>query len=186
MIALYIVFVVFLYANLPFAKSYIFDALKHESQVSFVMTMICRDEAVNFRSNLALWLPAVDYFVFLIDKRTSDGSEAVIESILGNGKSKGYKIIPHDFLGFGQSRTASLDEAWKYFPQATHVVIADPDWKPDPSTMIDKKPFLVNVEVFRYIVYDRNKFTRRRMDWLMRHRKGLSMRYSLHEVNFIY
>jgi hypothetical protein len=37
-------------------------------------------------------------------------------------------------------------------------------------------------DVFRFTCFDRNRITKRRMDWLLRHREGLAMRYSLHEV----
>ena len=59
-----------------------FQPLNSTTEVSVVITMICRNEAVNFRSNLHLWFPAVDYFVFMMDSRNSDDSEEVIQSIL--------------------------------------------------------------------------------------------------------
>jgi len=37
-------------------------------KASLVATFISRNEAVNYETNLALWLPVVDYFVFLIDR----------------------------------------------------------------------------------------------------------------------
>jgi hypothetical protein len=92
--------------------------------IRVAITMICRNEEVNFRSNLALWLPIVDYFVFMMDSRTNDKSEAAIKDIL-LGKAE-YKVISYQFNGFGPARTASLEAVWEYFPQATHVIIADP------------------------------------------------------------
>ena len=104
----------------------VLQELTDVSQVSVVMTMICRNEAVNFRSNLASWFPVVDYFVFIMDTRNSDDSEAVIADILdakGGKGAKGYKIIKNEFIGFGQARTLSLKRAWEHFPQASHVLI---------------------------------------------------------------
>ena len=57
-----------------------------------------------------------------------------IERILGPA-NKDYKILQYDFQGFGQARTLSLETAWEFFPQGTHIMIADPDWSPDTSTM---------------------------------------------------
>lgn len=37
-------------------------------------------------------------------------------------------------------------------------------------------------DVFRFTAFDRNGVTKRRMDWLLRHREGLAMKYHLHEV----
>ena len=146
---------------------------------SLVITMICRDEEVNFKSNLALWLPVADYFVFMMDMRTKDRSRETIAEILSGNAP--YEVVSYEFDGFGTARTASLDAAWKHFPQATHVLIADPDWRPDTSTM-NKVELDLQHDVFRFMVYDRNGETTRRMDWLLRHREGLRMRYSLHEV----
>jgi hypothetical protein len=146
---------------------------------TLVVTMICRDEEVNFQSNLAMWLPVADFFVFMMDTRTKDRSRETIAEIL-SGKVP-YQVVPYEFDGFGTARTASLDAAWKHFPQATHVLIADPDWRPDVSTM-NKDELDLQHDVFRFMVYDRNGETTRRMDWLLRHREGLRMRYSLHEV----
>ncbi len=147
---------------------------------SIVLTMISRDEGVNFKSNLALWLPIVDYFTILVDNRTIDDSHAIINQIL-EGRAKGYKIIDYVFDGFGSSRTLSLREAWKHFPQATHVIIGDPDWKPNTGTMAKSDLDFLHT-VFRFTVYDRSGVTYRQMDWMLLHREGLKMRYNLHEV----
>jgi hypothetical protein len=148
-------------------------------QYSIVMTMICRDEEVNFRSNLAAWLPLIDSFVFLMDTRTGDNSTAAIAEILGGRAS--YMIVPHVFDGFGPARTRSLQLAWQHYSHCTHVWISDPDWKPIGSTM-NMDDLDLQHEVFRFLSYDRNGLTTRRMDWLLRHREGLKMRYNLHEV----
>jgi hypothetical protein len=147
------------------------------SKNSIVMTMILRDEAVNIKSNLPLWLSVVDYFVFMVDTRTQDDTSEAIANILQNKK---YKIVPYLFEGFGPARTASLEKAWEYFSQATHVWIADPDWRPELSTININD--LDSSDVYRFIIYDRNGETTRRCDWLLRHRPGLAMRYHLHEV----
>ena len=92
-------------------------------------------QAVNINANLPLWVGIVDYFVFLIDQRTTDTSKQDIVRILDHPSVKGYKILDYDFLalnshknlsGFGGARTLSLEKTYEYFPQATHVWIADP------------------------------------------------------------
>ena len=154
------------------------------------MTMMMRDEAVNIRANLALWIGIVDYFVFLVDQRTKDDTREAIRSILEMGKVSDYKIVDYDFQaqnskknisGFGGARTLSLEMTWDFFPQATHVWIADPDWRAEVST-IRKEDLDLTADAFRFLIYDRNGMTTRRCDWLLRHRKGLAMRYHLHEV----
>ena len=147
--------------------------------VSLVATMICRDEAVNFRSNLGLWLPYIDYFVFTMDYRNSDDSKEVIANIIKD--TNRYKIYDHNFTDFGSARTTSLEQAWESYPHATHILISDPDWKPETDT-INKNELDFNHDVFRFKIFDRNGATFRQMDWLLRHRKGLRMKYAIHEV----
>lgn len=147
---------------------------------SIVATFILRDEDVNLKVNLPLWTSVVDYFVFLVDRRTIDASVETIQRVLSEAH-KNYIIEYYDFEGFGVARTQSLDLAWKHFSNASHVLIVDPDWKPDISTM-NKNDLDLSNDVFRFTVFDRNGISRRRMDWLLRHRAGLAMRYHLHEV----
>ena len=94
------------------------------AKMSLAISMICRDEEVNFRSNLHLWLGVIDYFVFMVDSRTTDQSVSAINEIL-HGKSR-YEVLPYEFTGFGSARTDSLVAVWQYYPGATHVLIADP------------------------------------------------------------
>jgi len=74
-----------------------------------------------------------------------------------------------------------LSASWQYFSHASHVLIADPDWRPDITTM-KKSQLDLSADVFRFLSYDRNNITTRRMDWLLKHKAGLKMRYHLHEV----
>ena len=57
----------------------------------------------------------------------------MIDTILKEG-NKQYIIEKHEFVGFGEARTTSLDAAWRHFPKATHVIIADPDLRPRADT----------------------------------------------------
>jgi hypothetical protein len=155
---------------------------KFERPVEIVMAMMIRDERVNIESNLGLWAEVIDYFVFMVDERTSDGSQEAIKKVLGGSKCKDYRILPYAFEGFGKARTLSLTNAYKEFPQATHVWIADPDWRPDLSTINKEDINVRNADAYRFLIYDRNGETTRRIDWLLRNREGLAMRYNLHEV----
>lgn len=150
---------------------------------NIVMTMLCRDEDVNLKANIPNWLRVVDYFVFVVDDRTLDNSVATIESML-NTVGKRYEIVYNNFTGFGAARTLSLNAAWKHFPQATHVLIADPDWQFELKT-INKNELDLTHDVFRFTIYDAQrsgKFHTRKMDWLLKNKPGLSMKYHLHEV----
>jgi hypothetical protein len=115
----------------------------------------------------------------MMDTRTTDNSRRVIASILNN-RPEPYQVISHEFVGFGQARTASLEAVWRHYPHATHVLLADPDWRPDVSTM-QKVNLVEPFDVYRFTAIDRNGSSRRQIDWILRNRPGLRMRYHLHE-----
>lgn len=112
-----------------------------------------------------------------MDYRNSDDSKQVIANIIKDNSK--FTIFDHNFTDFGTARTTSLEQAWQSYPQATHVLISDPDWKPET---IKKNELDFVHDVFRFKIFDRNGNTYRQMDWLLRHRKGLRMRYAIHEV----
>jgi hypothetical protein len=158
-------------------------ALGQQTPASLVLTMLCRDEDVNLKANLPSWIRFVDYFVFVLDNRTTDGSASTIQTILSKA-GKRFKIVMNDFTGFGAARTLGLNAAWESFPQATHVMISDPDWSPNLPT-INLRELDLSADVFRFTSIDAPRdghVSKRKMDWLLRHRQGLSMKYHLHEV----
>lgn len=153
------------------------------SSGSLVVTMILRNEEVNILANLPLWAQFTTYFVFLVDHRTTDNTTGSIHSTLsyaGFAASR-YVIKSYEFDGFGPARSLSLQIAYSSFPQANHVMIADPDWRPRLST-IDVSQLHDQADVFRFVVYDRNGVSRRKMDWMLTHKPSLKMKYKLHEV----
>ena len=61
-------------------------------------------------------------------------------------------------------------------------MIADPDWRPDISTMKKSDLDLTSDNFYFIKIYDRKNVTTRRLDWILRQRSGLKMRYHLHEM----
>lgn len=152
------------------------------SYPSIIVSMICRNEEVNIRANLGAWATFADYFVFLLDDRTSDNTQSAIEVILDENK-KSYYIQNYTFNGFGSARTQGLHLANKHYPNASVIMIADPDWRPILST-ISKQDLIhtEDIEVYRFNVLDRNGVSRRKMDWMLANRPNLKMKYNLHEA----
>ena len=88
----------------------------------------------------------------------------------------GHQIVVNNFDGFGQARSHSLANAWKFYGnETTHVLIGDPDWKPHVSTFklaeldIHSDP---NVVLYRYKALDGAGTFSRQMDWMVRHMPG--------------
>ncbi len=76
-----------------------------DAKTSIVMTMICRDEEVNLRANLAQWFPVIDYFIFLVDSRNTDHTWYFIKRTFQGSKENSFKALSYDFEGFGHART---------------------------------------------------------------------------------
>mmetsp|Transcript_15340 Transcript_15340/g.23095 ORF Transcript_15340/g.23095 Transcript_15340/m.23095 type:complete len:1139 (-) Transcript_15340:103-3519(-) len=146
---------------------------------SIVMTMLIRDEEDNIHNNLHQWVHLMDYFVFLIDDRTSDKSVQNIAAVL-DGK-RPYNIQFHSFSGFGSARTKLFSIAWQYYSDAAFVFMAQPSWIPDLST-INKRELMTTHDVYRFTVYDSESSTTFSVNWLLRHKNGLAMRYNANEV----
>ena len=89
-----------------------------DAKTSIVMTMICRDEEVNLRANLAQWFPVIDYFIFLIDSRNTDHTWFYIKRTFQGSKANRFKALSYDFEGFGHARTlvCQLRNATFYHP----------------------------------------------------------------------
>lgn len=184
----YLLFSKSMYLLLSFifcSLTYLFTT-SHSITPTLTIAFICRNEGVNFNSNLELWVPLASRFVFLIDSRNNDKSIDIISNILSKYKHIQYKILSYEFIGFAQARSQSLAYAWEYYGnETTHVLIGDPDWRPISSSFqlselatFDEE----NINVYRFKLFDRNGITFRQMDWLLRHKQGLKMKYHLHEV----
>ena len=90
-----------------------------DAKTSIVMTMICRDEEVNLRANLAQWFPVVDYFIFLIDSRNTDHTWYFIKRTFQGSKENSFKALSYDFEGFGHARTL----VWKKTKKCNFIYI---------------------------------------------------------------
>jgi len=140
-----------------------------------------RDESTNIRKNLPLWtysnVPFFDAYVIAVDSRTEDDT---IEAIGEVTKGTPTHVFEYDFKGFGQGRTEVFKEAWRVFSNITHVMVADPDWKPNMD-LINKSDLISPSSSFEFLIWDRSGITTRHCNWLMRHQEGLYFDYYVHE-----
>ncbi|CAM9370785.1 unnamed protein product [Discosporangium mesarthrocarpum] len=143
------------------------------------MLMIVRDEEVNLRLNLPLWRDVIDCYVIGVDDRTTDGTVSVIESIVPPDKPR--HIFYYTFVGFSQARNVVLRATGEMFPDASHILIADADWRPDLETVNISDLDRVH-RSFQFLIWDRSGHTTRRASWLVRHEEGLHFKYRIHEV----
>ena len=71
-------------------------------------------------------------------------------------------------------------EAWRVFPNITHVMVVDPDWKPNMS-LIKKSDLTLSTTSYEFKIWDRSGITTRNCNWLMLHQPGLTFDYYVHE-----
>jgi hypothetical protein len=150
--------------------------LENKKTPSILLAMIARNEEDNFRANLPSWRHLIDGVVCGIDDRTNDHTSlAIVETLPDIPRW----IYYYHFDGFGPARTRVFQEAWRKFPNVSHVLVADPDWEPD--TPMSRADLDFDHLAFSFKIYDRNAHTTRQSQWLVLHRPGLSFSYRLHE-----
>jgi hypothetical protein len=139
-----------------------------------------RDEAHNLRHNLPLWGPGFfDAYVIAVDSRTVDDTRSVLDEILPAHVPR--HIFDYTFDGFGPARTLVFSKAWEHFPDISHVLVADPDWRPN-ANLINKADLDFFHDSYQIKIWDRNGLTTRYCNWLMRHQPGLRYDYYVHEL----
>ncbi len=108
-----------------------------------------RDESFNIRANLPLWGSSFfDAYVIAVDERTVDDTWKALDDAIPAGVPR--LIFNYTFDGFGPARTLVFEKAWERFPNITHVLVGDPDWKPNMKTI--NKADLANANDDVYIV----------------------------------
>ncbi|CAM9713169.1 unnamed protein product [Choristocarpus tenellus] len=150
-----------------------------ENEYILCMLMIVRDEEVNLRLNLPLWRDIIDCYVVGVDDRTKDDTIQVVNAVLPANKSR--FIFLYNFEGFGQARNEVLRATRNTFPHATHLLVADADWRPNLDTVDLSQLDLVH-RSFQFLIWDRSGHTTRTSSWLMRNEEGLGFKYRIHEV----
>ena len=119
----------------------------------FKPTIAClfmvRDESHNIRLNLPLWGPDFfDAYVVAIDHRTIDETWKALEETIPKHIPR--YLFNYTFDGFGPARTLVFEKAWEHFPEITHVMVGDPDWKPDMKSI--RKSDLANPNEYLFTV----------------------------------
>ena len=147
--------------------------------------MMVRDERHNLLHNLPLYQDGndgsgdfFDAYVIAVDTRTTDDTLAVLQQVIPSHIPK--HIFNYTFDGFGPARTLVFDEAYKHFPDITHVLVADPDWRPNPAHL-NKNDLDFTHDSYQFKIWDRNGLTTRYCNWLMRHQPNLRYDYYVHE-----
>lgn len=146
-------------------------------EATLLLALMVRDEEANLLANLPAFEFVADAVVCGIDDRSSDASAAAVARAL---PSVARWVFYFTFSGFGRGRSLVFAEGWRKFPEASHVLVLDPDWEiVDPLVVKGQLDFFHRTFLFK--VWDRNGMTTRTMNWLVRHEAGLAFEHQLHE-----
>ena len=144
---------------------------------TLLLALMVRDEEANLRANLPAFSGLADFVVCGIDDRSRDGSARAVAEALPDGPRW---VFYFRFDGFGRGRTGVFREAWRKFPEASHVLVLDPDWELD-APRASRAHLNADERTFLFKVWDRNGMTSRTMNWLVKHEANLTFEHQLHE-----
>ena len=90
--------------------------------------------------------------------------------------ASGRFVFLYTFENFSQARNTVLSETWQNFPQASHILIADADWRPTLDT-VDLSELDFHHRSFHFLIWDHTGHTTRLAGWLLRNDKRLRFKY---------
>ena len=166
------------------------------TEVRLAVLLLIRDEASLVRDHLPLWLPLAYCAVAAVDERTVDDSAAAFMEATDGAPSlvaaeAAGKLRPavlrrfayhFSFEGLGPARTGLLREAASRFPEATHALFVDPDWRPVRATAgALRSAAATGKTALAFRVRDRNGRTERLLDWCFAMDGGAYVKYRWHE-----
>ena len=166
------------------------------TEVRLAVLLLIRDEASLVRDHLPLWLPLAYCAVAAVDERTVDDSAAAFMEATDGAPSlvaaaAAGKLRPavlrrfayhFAFEGLGPARTSLLREAASRFPEATHALFVDPDWRPRRATAgALESAAATGKTVLAFRVRDRNGRTERLLDWCFAMDPRAYVTYRWHE-----
>ena len=96
-------------------------------------------------------------------------------------------VFFYSFEDFAQARNAVLRSTSHNFPSASHVLIADADWRPQQETL-NLSDLDFDHGTFQFRIWDHSGHTTRLAGWLLRNDPGLKFKYrsALTELEWIY
>lgn len=80
------------------------------------------------------------------------------------------------FEDFAQARNEVLRSTTHHFPDASHVLFADADWRLDLATVDLSEVDHIHAS-FQFLVWDHSGDTTRYMGWLLRNDRRLRFKY---------
>jgi hypothetical protein len=145
---------------------------------SLLLNMLIKNEAEHLNRTLPAWARIVDYWVVGVDDGNTDDSEAVILRHLSHLPGRIERV---HFTGMGPTWTLLVEAGLRHFPQATHGIIADADFRP-LSTQLDRMELDVRCSKHMYTILTADHATSRRMDWVYRNIRGVKVERRTHQI----
>eukprot|EP00658_Telonema_sp_P-2_P047435 TRINITY_DN36080_c0_g1_i1.p1 TRINITY_DN36080_c0_g1~~TRINITY_DN36080_c0_g1_i1.p1 ORF type:complete len:551 (+),score=101.51 TRINITY_DN36080_c0_g1_i1:200-1852(+) len=141
-----------------------------------VLTMLIKNEKENLERSLPKWAKIADFWVIGVDDANTDESPAIIRRHLGHIPGR---IVKIHFDGMGPSWTVLVEEGLRWYPEATHGILADADFTPLNS--FDKRQLDHRCRKHMFTIRS-PEGTLRRMDWVYRNLPGVTVQRRTHQM----
>lgn len=145
---------------------------------TLLLNMLIKDESAHLDRTLPAWAKIIDYWVIGVDRLNTDDSAEIIHKHLGHIPGE---IVVVDFDGMGPTWTILVEHGVANFPEATHGIIADADFKPMEGTL-DKWQLDVRCSKHMYTIWTGDHSNARKMDWIYRNIPGARVERRVHQT----
>lgn len=145
---------------------------------TLLLNMLIKNERDHLDRTLPAWAKIIDYWIIGVDDANTDDSAEVIQKHLGH--IPGRIVIVH-FDGMGPTWSVLVQAGIDHYPEATHGIISDADFKPMKNS-IDKMELDVRCSKHMYTIWTSDHRNERKMDWIYRNIQGARVKRRTHQI----
>lgn len=145
---------------------------------SLLLNMLTKNERDNLDRTLPHWAKVIDAWVIGVDEANTDDSVEVIRRHLGHIPGQ---IVTVHFTGIGPTWTELVDVGVREYPNVTHGIIADADFKPMVDRL-DRMELDTRCAKHMYTIWTEDHRNERKMDWIYRNIPGAKVKRRTHQV----
>lgn len=144
----------------------------------FLLNMLIKNEEEHLERTLPAWAKIIDCWIIGVDDNNTDSSPEIIMRHLGHIPGR---IVTVHFDGMGPSWTKLVEAGIEHYPECTHGIVSDADFKP-MQTRLDRMQLDVRCSKHMYTIWTEDQSTSRRMDWIYRNIPGSKVERRVHQT----
>ena len=140
--------------------------------------MLTKNEAEHLDRTLPQWAKIIDAWIIGIDEENTDNSPEIIKKHLGH--LPGEIVVVH-FDGIGPTWNILMQHGIKNYPNITHGIIADADFRP-MQDKLNKMELDVRCSKLMFTIFTEDKLNHRLLDWIYRNIEGATVSRRTHQM----